>query len=68
MSLEQGSPTFFVRGPHELIQNMSRAGHLTWYDCFGICYILPNQQFFVIIFFHHCKNVFTGRMKWFRGP
>ena len=27
--LSQGSPNFFVRGPHELIQNMSRAGRLT---------------------------------------
>jgi len=25
----QGSPNFFVRGPHKLIQNMSRAGRLT---------------------------------------
>jgi len=39
-----GSPNFFVRGPHELLHNSSRAEHLTWWDCFGICYILPSQQ------------------------
>jgi len=58
--LAQGSPNFFVRGPHKLIKNMSRAGRFTQCDCLGICYILPNQQlfrkhisqfFFNIIFF-----------------
>jgi len=40
------SKFFFVRGPHKVIQNMSRAGRLTQYDCCGICYILSNQQNF----------------------
>jgi len=37
------------------------AGHLTLCDCFGICYIFPNQQVFrkYIIF-----SLFT---KWLRG-
>ena len=26
--LEQGSPNFFVQGPHKLLHNSSRAGHL----------------------------------------
>jgi len=44
--LVQGSPNVFVRVPHKVIQNMSRAGRLTQCDCCGICYILPNQQIF----------------------
>jgi len=50
---------------------MSRARRLTQCDCYGICYILPNQQIFhrnCILFFHHWQNGFTGRMKWLRGP
>jgi len=27
--LDQGSPNFFVQGPHKVMQNMSRAGRLT---------------------------------------
>jgi len=38
-----GSPKFFVQGPHKLLHNSPRAGHLTQSDFFGICYILPNQ-------------------------
>jgi len=30
----------FVRWPHKLLHNTWRAGHLTWCDCFGMCYIL----------------------------
>jgi len=54
--LYQGSPNVVVRGPHEVIQNMSRAGRLTQCDCCGSCYILPNQQIFrkyCKLFFHH---------------
>jgi len=29
VGLNQGSPNFFVRGPHKLLQNIPRAGHLT---------------------------------------
>jgi len=29
IDLYQGSPNFFVRGPHHLIPNMSRSGRLT---------------------------------------
>jgi len=36
--LLQGSPNNFSRGPHKLLLNCSRAGHLTSCDCFGICY------------------------------
>jgi len=45
-TLDQGSPNFFVRGPHKVIQNMSRVGHPMQCDCCGICYILQNQQIF----------------------
>jgi len=44
LSLNQGSPNFFVRGAHKLLQNIPRTGRLTSCDCFGICCILPNQQ------------------------
>jgi len=39
-------PNFFVRGQHTLLHNSSRAGHHAWCDCFGLYYILPNQQNF----------------------
>jgi len=45
--LNQGAPNFFVRGPHKLLLNSPRAGYLTQCDCFGKCYILPNQQIFL---------------------
>jgi len=51
----QGSPDFFVRGPHKLLHNSSRAGHLTECDCFGICCILQYQLFVKILFFHCWK-------------
>jgi len=58
-----GSPNFFVRGPHELLHNSSRAEHLTWWDCFGICYILPSQQVIrKYIFFHYQQNNFGCRI------
>ena len=59
--LNQVSPNFFVRGPHKLLQNISRAGRLTSCDCFGICYILPNQQN-VGIFFIIWQNCFAGQI------
>ena len=31
----QGSPNFFVRGPHKLLLNSPCAGHLSKCDCFG---------------------------------
>ena len=41
---------------------MSRADHLKECDCFGVCYILPNQQIFVdLLFFHQWQNFFAGR-------
>jgi len=42
----QGSPNFFVRGPHKVLQNSSRAGHLEYCVWFGIRYTLSNQQSF----------------------
>ena len=57
-----GSPNFIVRGPQKLLDNSSRAGHLTWSGCFGICYILPNQQIF------RKYHIFSLLTKWFRGP
>ena len=54
VTVQQGSPNFFVRGPNKAIQNMSRAGHLTQSDYCGVCCILPNQQIFrkyCILFF-----------------
>jgi len=41
-----GSPNFVIRGPHKLLHNSARVGHLTWCDCFGICYILSNWKVF----------------------
>jgi len=58
----------FVRGSHKLLHNSSRAGHLTQCDCFGVCYILPNQQFFCkqIILWLLTKYI-CDRMKLLRG-
>ena len=61
--LAQGSPNFFVRGPHKVIQTMSRAGRLTQCDRCGICYILPNQQ----IFRKYIVYYFLSLTKWLRG-
>jgi len=70
------SPNFFVRGPHKLSLHSSRAGCLTLWDCFGICYILPNQKnfcklqiyYFFIIYWQNVLaagwNDFTSQMKW----
>ena len=57
----QGSPNFFVRGPHKLLQKSPRAGHRTQCDCFGISYILPNQQVF------RKYNMFSLLTKWLCG-
>jgi len=44
-SYRPGLFQFFGRGPHKLLHNNSRAGHLAQCDFFGICYI-PNQHIF----------------------
>ena len=44
--LHQRSPNFLSEG-HKLLHNSSRAGHLTWCDCFEICHILLNQHVFL---------------------
>jgi len=62
--LKQGTPNLFVRGPHQVIQNMSRARHLMKCNCCGICYILPNQHFFVSTVYY----IFSSSTKWLRGP
>jgi len=49
--LDQGSLNFFVRGANKLLPNCSRAAHLRQCNSFGKCYILPNQQIFVVILF-----------------
>jgi len=69
--MNHGSPNFFVRGPHKLMQNLSRAGRHTECDCCGICYILQNQKifrkdwyyFFIIdkMAWRAGWNVFAGR-------
>jgi len=53
--LEQGSRNSFVLGPHELLRNNSRAGHLTQCDDFQIQYVKFYQinKFFVNILFFH---------------
>jgi len=62
LTLDQGSPNFFVREPHKLLHNSSRAGHLTYCDCFWPCCILPNQQII------RKSIIFSLLTKWFRGP
>ena len=47
-----GSPNFFIRGSHKLLHKNAWAEHLTYWDCFGICYILPNQKVFRQLIFH----------------
>jgi len=54
---KQGSLNFFVRGPDKLLLNSPRTGHLTRCDCFGKCYILPNQHVYETILFF-----FNGKM------
>jgi len=56
-----GSPNFFIRGPHKLLHKSTWAEHLTYWDCFGICYILPNQSFSSINFSILIK-VYAGRI------
>ena len=48
-----GSPNFFIRGPHKLLHKSAWVGHLTQWDCFGICYILPNQKVFCQLIFQY---------------
>ena len=50
-TIGQGSPNFFVRGPHKLLLNSPRAGHLTKCDCFRKCFCQINKFSFVILFF-----------------
>jgi len=52
---KQVSQTFLSEG----YIAFTRAGHLTQCDCFGICYILPNQVF-LKTFFHYWQNIFAG--------
>ena len=40
-----------VRGPHKLLPNSPRAGHLTKCDCFRKCFCQINKFSFVIFFF-----------------
>ena len=49
--LQKGSANFFIRGPHKLIHNNSRAGHLTQCDRFGICYSIKSTSFSQIYYF-----------------
>jgi len=67
--IEQGSPNFFVIGPHKLLHNSSMARHLPQWDCFGIWCALPNQQFvckyIIFSFLTHCL---CRQMKWLCGP
>jgi len=61
---DQWSPIFFVSGPRELLYNRSRVGHLMQCKCFGVCYILPNQQqFHKHIIFALLTKCPCGRMK-----
>jgi len=62
--LDQGFPTFVVRGrgPHKLLHNSPRAGHLTCCDCFGICCNPPNQEVF------RKYSIFSILTKRLRGP
>jgi len=58
----RGLQAFFSERSRKQLHSISRAGHLTWCDCFGISYILANQEIFrkFILF-----SLFT---KWLRGP
>ena len=46
LSLKPGVSKLFVRGPHMLLHDSSRAGLLTYRHCFGKGCIPPDQQFF----------------------
>jgi len=59
--MEQGFPKFFILGPHKLLHNSARVGHLTYCDCFGI-YILPNQKGFRQLIFHCLQNILADRI------
>jgi len=52
----------FLSEGHISYCTTSKAGLLTLYDYFGICYILPNQQVFCKELLHYWKNVFAGRI------
>jgi len=66
--LSQGPPNFIVRRPHKLVHNNSE-GRTSYLMCFGICYILPNQQIFrKHVIYSLLTNAFAGQMKWLRGP
>jgi len=47
----QQSQLFLSEGRIKLHKNSARAGHFTSHDCFGLCYILPNNKFFEIVDF-----------------
>jgi len=59
---KQRSPNVYVRGPHKLSHNSSRAGHLTYCVFRVMCYIPPNQ-----LIFRRCTT-FSFLTKWLRGP
>jgi len=61
-----GSPNFFIRGPHKLLHKSAWAEHLTYWDCFGICHILPNQEAFRQSIFHFSQKY--SRAGFGRGP
>jgi len=65
--LDQGSPNVFVRGPHKVMQNISRAGRRTQCVCFRIYYILPNQQNLGNFFSSFDKMALRGGWKGFAG-
>jgi len=48
--------------PHQLLHSSPRVEHLTYCDCFGLCYILPNQKVFRQLIFHYLQNVFAGHI------
>ena len=58
----------FVRGPHTLLQDSSRANILRNVICFGICYIMWNQQTFrKYASFHYWQNDFAAEWNRFAG-
>jgi len=62
LSVIQGSPNNFDRGPHKLEIHSPGAGHLAECDCFEKRCILPNQQIF------HNHIIGSLLAKCLRGP
>ena len=68
-NVNQGSPNFFVRGPHKLLHNSSRAGHMC--NAIVSVYVTFYQinKFFVnMLFFHYWQNGFAGRILYLETP